>query len=246
LNCTANDWILFWKKIYDRYGAFSIQVSGGEPFLYPDFSRLIKEISDWHEIEIITNLSWDIASTEGYDVSRISFSASFHPYFADYDEFSRKIASLRQDGFRVLVTIVAYPAVFDRMQEFKADFEAMGVGFIVVPFQGMYDGKPYPEAYSSQQKECLRQWRKEPKPMMDYALKETSPLGRPCASGMLYFRTYPDGQVYRCISAKDMPGGNSMGSIKDPDFALFSSPASCAASHCLCAVEYHNLGAVQE
>ncbi len=32
-----------WENIYDKYGSVHIEIIGGEPFLYPNFSALIRK-----------------------------------------------------------------------------------------------------------------------------------------------------------------------------------------------------------
>jgi molybdenum cofactor biosynthesis enzyme MoaA len=53
-------WIDIWQDIYERYGSCHIHISGGEPFIYPDFFKLISELIKMHTLEFSTNLSWDL------------------------------------------------------------------------------------------------------------------------------------------------------------------------------------------
>jgi len=50
----------FWAKIYEKYGSVKIAITGGEPFLYPNFIELINAISRQHSVEVVTNLSWSV------------------------------------------------------------------------------------------------------------------------------------------------------------------------------------------
>ena len=50
----------YWRNIYQRYGKVHIDILGGEPFLYPNFTELIHELSNMHSLGIATNLSCDI------------------------------------------------------------------------------------------------------------------------------------------------------------------------------------------
>jgi len=46
-----------WKYIFDKYGSCYISITGGEPFLYPEFTEIIFRILKYHKLHITTNLS---------------------------------------------------------------------------------------------------------------------------------------------------------------------------------------------
>jgi organic radical activating enzyme len=48
--------IQVWKRIYDLYGEYHIEIAGGEPLTYPDFEDFILEVLNYHTVQIMTNL----------------------------------------------------------------------------------------------------------------------------------------------------------------------------------------------
>jgi MoaA/NifB/PqqE/SkfB family radical SAM enzyme len=50
----TEQWLKIWDKIYDDYGETEIVISGGEPFIYPNFVELMIDISKKHIIEFCT------------------------------------------------------------------------------------------------------------------------------------------------------------------------------------------------
>ena len=57
----VKEWMRLWNTIFDKYGRSSILITGGEPFIYPDFSLLIEELARVHyPINISTNGSGDV------------------------------------------------------------------------------------------------------------------------------------------------------------------------------------------
>jgi molybdenum cofactor biosynthesis enzyme MoaA len=49
-----------WKRIYDLYGECHLEIAGGEPSIYPEFSEFILEILNYHTVSIMTNLSGNL------------------------------------------------------------------------------------------------------------------------------------------------------------------------------------------
>jgi hypothetical protein len=241
--CSPGDWLAFWRRLRERRGEFGIELSGGEPFLYPDFTRLLAGVAALHRPRVITNLSWDPALARGLDPARVRFLASFHPHFAEAAEFERKLAALADADFRVSVVLVAYPPLFDRLPGLKARFESLGHETLVSPFQGSHEGRAYPEGYGAAQ----RAWLRDARPagfgeeLFAVGVKDASPRGRPCGAGSRYFRAYPDGSVWRCVSLKDAAGARPIGHIRDARLPLEAGPSPCPADACLCPAEYRRL-----
>jgi MoaA/NifB/PqqE/SkfB family radical SAM enzyme len=240
--CSARDWLRFWKRIFDLYGSFEIDVVGGEPFLYPGFVPLIRRVSAWHRLTLTSNLSWDVRKAAGLDPARVALHPSFHPDFVGIGRFIGKVLALRRRGFKSHAIVVAYPPLFRRLPGFRRRLERAGIPCWVAPYQGVYAGRQYPAAFTREQKDWLHGTHPgEPKRAFEFGVQEASPRGRLCGSGMRYFRAYPDGWVYRCISAKDSPRAKPLGHIKDAGFALASEALPCKAERCCSPLEYRNL-----
>jgi hypothetical protein len=240
---SSRDWIAFWERMARVRGPFEIDVSGGEPTTYPGFWALADRVSQRHKLRVLTNLSFDPINGLLLDSKRVSFLASFHPDFCDLDTFGEKCGLLRSRGFEVLATVVAHPSVFDQLPDYERALAGRARRFIPAPFQGEHGGKRYPDAYSHEQKAALRRWRADRDALFDLGLAEDSPQGRLCGAGATYFRAYPDGDLWRCVSVKDSPGSGRLGRITDADLPLAHAPAPCPAARCLCRAEYVELTA---
>ena len=53
-------WLQAWHRIYLKYGECDIEITGGEPFLYPNFVQLVKFLSRLHIVKVTTNMTGDI------------------------------------------------------------------------------------------------------------------------------------------------------------------------------------------
>ncbi len=96
----AQEWIKYWNKIYQEYGCCHIDISGGEPFIYPSFLELISELSKVHSLGIVTNLSWEV----GPFIDRISPArVKLHPQLSSllhrHRFFYRKVNNFKKEWF---------------------------------------------------------------------------------------------------------------------------------------------------
>src|SRR3989338_4046204 len=58
---SVDEWMHCWEKVYDRYGRCFILITGGEPFMYPNFIELVERLSQVHyPINVSTNASKDL------------------------------------------------------------------------------------------------------------------------------------------------------------------------------------------
>ncbi|MHB9154089.1 MAG: radical SAM protein, partial [Endomicrobiales bacterium] len=150
-------WAEIWKSVHDRYGTCAIQLTGGEPTFYPRFFEVLREVAKLHFVEMQTNLSWEprqLIDTVSPDrVSRVG--ASFHQEFEKYDSFIQKMRALKDAGFKVEITYVAYPPYLEKGKDFLRIAREAGVPFSVLSFQGEYQGKRYPESYSQAEIDAL-------------------------------------------------------------------------------------------
>jgi MoaA/NifB/PqqE/SkfB family radical SAM enzyme len=145
-----------WDGVYERYGSCRIRLDGGEPSIYPDFFPLIKGLSDKHFIQINTNLSFDIQEFLRHArPDRVRIDMSVHPEYTTPDECISKISLLQQNGYKVVVSFVAYPPFIGLLPEYKSRVEEKGIPFLVHPYSGECNGKNYPAEYTPEEKKIL-------------------------------------------------------------------------------------------
>ena len=136
-----------------------ITIAGGEPLIYPDVINVLDKISKIHDIEVTSNLSIPLEKvndlSEQLSDRNVRISATFHPLFADLDEFSEKIFLLNEKNLLGGCLFLAYPPQIDRIPEVKKLFNDKNISFSVLTFWGQYEGKDYPESYTDKEKEII-------------------------------------------------------------------------------------------
>ncbi|MBN2407428.1 MAG: tetratricopeptide repeat protein [Elusimicrobia bacterium] len=229
-------WRKIWKNVYDRYGSCHLNITGGEPFVYPDFVELAGKLARMHTMEFQTNLFWDPGSLIGkMPLEGIRIGASFHPRKAEWREFIGKLAALKKAGAETWISYVAYPPQMDGIEIIKKDAQREGITLVTQPFSGRFGGKTYPEAYTEDECEYLRaQGMKLPVNMknINWSLdsgryKKNS--GRVCRMGQMYAVIFPDGSVTRCC--EDLRG---LGNMADGSLKLLEEAEMCTSEKCAC------------
>lgn len=234
---SPQEWLKIWQRVFDKYGEVRIAITGGEPFIYPHFIELIKELSAIHIIKITTNMSGDIETfVKEVSPRRVYLDLNFHPLFTrNLDEFIRKIKLLHGAGFDAGVCYLAYPPQMSRLNFYKQLFEKNKIRFALAAFWGSYNNKKYPDSYTSQEKELIKPFLGDVD-RMTYHLDSTSPKGKLCNAGYKYANVQGDGKVVRCAQYAHQPFAN----IMDCDFRLFDRPLPCENDSCP-GNEYSNL-----
>lgn len=222
-----------WNQIYDRYGSCHLHFSGGEPFNYPDFFKLLEALANKHTFEFSTNLSFDILSfTKILSPSKAKIDASFHPQFVNIELFLEKVIFLKNKGYEICVSFVAFPPHLEMIDDFRDAFENNGIAFVVQVFRGKLDQKQYPDSYTEREKEFLSKYvdlSPVSKKHMDHHLSSHKEE-KLCKMGQMYVKVHPDGTMYRCCT----PGAQKLGNLFDGDFALLTEPTLCHLEQCHC------------
>jgi radical SAM superfamily enzyme YgiQ (UPF0313 family)/molybdenum cofactor biosynthesis enzyme MoaA len=222
---SVSEWMIYWNRIYERYGRCYILITGGEPFIYPNFIELIEKLFQKHyPINISTNASGNLtAFLNKIDPERVSLSVSFQPYFDKIDLFLDKVRLIRKNRFKGCINFVAYPPVIKDIEHYIERFSSIGEGLKIIPFCGMYKGKEYPFAYTDEEKRAIgvdNNW-----------FNKTRKKGSVCPSGFDSALVFPDGKVSRCgqIGEKMI-----IGNFFDRNFSLLDEKLPCDAEFCPC------------
>lgn len=226
-----------WKRIYNRYGETHIEIAGGEPVTYPDFYEFLNRLLQYHTVGMMTNLSGSIKdfsnSISENNMKRLKIGASFHPMFADLDEFLKKAVFLRKNDVSIGVLYLSYPPQIQKIPYYKKIFDENDIYFSVSTFWGEYEGKKYPDSYTEE--ELI---------LIDPALGnrtgekfQTKPLvtkDRLCNAGHRYGIIHPDGEVLPCGGGSWKGENIIIGNIFDKDFKLLDKPHKCHSEYCPC------------
>ncbi|HRZ95876.1 MAG TPA: radical SAM protein [Candidatus Moranbacteria bacterium] len=223
-------------KFFDETGKrWYIQISGGEPFVYPKFVEIVKRLSEKHLITIGTNLSLPIDEF----ISKISpkniwsFYVSMHLGERERQGFSvedllSKVKKLREAGFRVEINYVMYPPLIPRFPEIYKKFEDEGFELQAKVFRGAYGGKLYPKAYTEEDRKVFYDFIPSE---IDRAASfdNLSFTGVPCTAGMNLIRINPGGSITRCPHDRERLGNMFKGKMK-----LHKKVKNCVVPHCKC------------
>lgn len=233
----ADKWLKIWEDIYKRYGSCEIHITGGEPFTYPSFLELITGLCRIHTLEIITNLSLNVNDIiNSVTPDRVRIGTTFHPEFADLNEFLKKHIILRKHGFETWSNYVAYPPQMEKMSDFKREFDRLGISFNIQPFMGNFQEREYPRGYTDAELSYLKscypnddivntktvEWK------TGTAYKNTE--GKPCRMGQMYAKIYPLGDAYRCCAN----GTQKLGNLIEGSFELLNEALPCESKQCFC------------
>lgn len=226
-------WIDIWQKIYEDYGEGEIVISGGEPFIYPNFMELMIKISELHIIEFCTNLFFNVEPIiNNMDAKRVRIGTSFHPEFTEIDVFIDKVNKLKNSSFEVWVNFVPWPPFFNQLEDIKKSFEQNGIKIVLQPFIGDYEGIHYPQGYSNEEKKILGIFKEEVNvKTIDFkTTNESNKKGKLCRMGENYAFIHPDGEVERCCKDHSI----SLGNIINGTFKFLDKPLECKVEECNC------------
>ncbi len=233
---SPDEWMIHWRRIYDKYGELKIELVGGEPFIYPNFIELVKKLSSIHLLKVTTNLSGDIEHfAETINPERVNLDLNFHILFIDLETVIKKALILKKAGFKAGICYLAYPPQMHKIKNLSERFKKEGINFALAAFWGEYNGKKYPQAYTEEEKELMRPYLGDIN-RITYHLDAKSPKGRLCSAGYKYASIQADGNVVRCGPL----GANSIGNIMDENFRLLENPLPCGSDVCPCN-EYENI-----
>ena len=229
--------------------AWFIHITGGEPFLHPEFVDVCRDLAQRHYISINTNLSTPNAIARFADVmppDRVGYlHCSYHMEIrkgeADRKTFAERVKLLRAKGFSAHVSQLflpgmseAFPALFER---FRKD------GILLRPkvLKGVYGYKAYPAGYTQTERDMIRDYVERSRENIgdkdffdafffredEFVDCDLSFKGQPCRAGSGFVVVLPNGDVLTCLGML-----KPMGNLFDGSFKRLSQPVLCAANKC--------------
>ncbi len=122
------------------------------------------------------------------------------------------------------------------MAEFRKRFKERNIIFSILPFNGEFENRKYPEGYTESEK---KKWmifdEKEEFIKNNFEFKtnkaKRNTKNKFCRMGQMYARIEPDGEVYRCCAAGDKM---YLGNLLQGTFALLDQPTQCTHDDCPC------------
>ena len=242
-----------WKEGFDATGkTWLIHITGGEPTIYPDFVDLCEQLSQSHYLSVNSNLSHRAVEefAQRIDPQRVHFiNAALHDEERQKKEtrsvFIGRVHALLKRNFNVFVTQVMTPRMISIFSEAAKDFESHGLYIIPKLIRGNYEGKIYPDAYSTSQKQQIYEYMVEARRRYSAVIERMNELatidlftaerfldgipsyrGKLCGSGYNFVRINPDGSVIRCGSRK------RLGNLLRKKVKMWNAPKPCNTSYC--------------
>lgn len=234
---------------FDSTSPWEIILGGGEPFLFPKFIELCEKLTLKNYISIVTNLSCSVSDfcsrvnpTKVKGIS-ISAHATQRPGYRSLNTLVSKIHELELNGFPFDVSQVMYPPLIKTFEELYSFFENHRICLIPKPFEGEFEGKIYPGAYTKEEKDFIDLFLSRsqssgtaPK-KVDEILKFQGSVfsfkDKTCSSGFDNIVILRNGDVVRCWSLKNSTG-KSMGNIYQGNVRLYKKPSICNEEVCIC------------
>lgn len=228
---TAAEWARAWNGIP---GELVIDITGGEPGLFPPLIDVIKGLELEKRCAITTNGTLDVQRlSDNVPPSKcILVTMSYHPSSRrNFEQFLNRALLLKHRGFNVAVNYVAHPGQMWLVPTLAGVFSERGIPFHVDPF---WQGPEPFYAYAETENAFLRAYVSP-----DRASVYEKASGRYlCSAGSDYFVVIPNGEAYTCLSkGRDLQ--NPLGNILNEGFALLDRPIVCETKACLnCDVDH--------
>jgi len=142
---------------------------------------------------------------------------------------------LKGAGFSTILSLVTYPPLLKRLEEYVALFKSYGLILLPKIFRGYYDERRfrlrkrhYPESDTKEERSLILKYSVDPI-AAKLILGLPSYTGRLCGAGKNFIRVHPDGKVSRC------PGDSTnLSNIFKGDLKLFQEARVCKAKSCRC------------
>jgi MoaA/NifB/PqqE/SkfB family radical SAM enzyme len=181
----------YWLKFFKERRTCLISFTGGEPFLFEHFDKLIQELPQKHYFFIASNLSMPIDFLNIIKTRITSVAASLHPLESKFQlsKFIEKLQFLRECKIFTIVNYVAFPKQIDLISQMKKEIEEVGVSFNVDPFiSSTYE-------YTADEQEAVKQFVTLKRTIEPWHEKSEDKL---CSAGRDYICIVPNGDVFCC------------------------------------------------
>jgi pyruvate-formate lyase-activating enzyme len=231
------------EHFLQRTGRWSLDMSGGELTIYPGFADFCNRLAAaGHQVMFFTNGTLPLAESFPPEriraVSRVTLSYQVaHERVARYDRtFEDNIDYLLGHGVDVAVNYVLYPKRKDSPAAIRKRFDRPGVQLQFRAFQGEYDKRQYPFAYSAGEKAAFAKVGD----LRALFLMEHGyylPTFKPCRAGyQTFYLSFRTGGIYACEQLQQ----RQLANFAEPDAAeafrsrLAPTPPPCPAKRCTC------------
>lgn len=207
-----------------------------------DGAAILSHSANVVSVNLITNLSFKYhqyqKKLERYDHSKVAIVASFHPSEIEDVDHWLSVATRMANDHELSVVMVAFPPLLKDLKKNHELLTSKGLDVFIQPFIGAWDGKMYPQSYSSEEDELIKSIMYS---RHDYEFLMKLKKPGLCNAGYTSLYVNPKGVVYPCGMGgyKDEIGNFSIGH----ELKLRVAANPCPFSQCQCDTE--NMNTVQ-
>lgn len=214
-----------WMVYLNRFRPYHLELTGGEPTIYPGIEKLIAHIPG--------DSTWAMTTNGMTDISKWCFSRCRHitiSYHGIKERFEDNVRRLKDKVPMSISFVVEKDKVKQRIEEASIFVkQKYQVNMLRELNQGVdwTEGNEW-EELKNYTKKGFRVVEDDIPPRYEFD------KGFLCMGGANYFTAMPDGRVYRCYS--DAMVGNGMGHIKS--FEPYHRPKECYLPCLACALDF--------
>jgi len=202
----GEDWVKGLNRIISRPD-LPVTLQGGEPSLHHNFIYILNNIKPELNIDILTNLQFDIVDfmkkvppeRVKRDSPYASIRVSYHPETMDLEALIKKTLLMLEKKYSIGIWAVMHPKYEEHINEAREKCRKLGIDFRLKEFLGEHDDVLYGNYLYKDA--CAKTVKKSVQCKTTELLMDNS------------------GFVYRC-HADLYAGIDSIGSILDPDFRI--------------------------
>ncbi|MDD5021645.1 MAG: 4Fe-4S cluster-binding domain-containing protein [Endomicrobiaceae bacterium] len=238
LNTIIKVWDNLFHKLQDTETEIELNISGGEPTLYPNIFEILKCFTkDVLKIHVYTNFSFNAYDFLNLKLSseKIFFHATFHPAYMSLDNFINNLILLKEYVKDIPVTFVADENNLKKQKEFIKKINDCGIKvkplFLKNLGQDTYPEKEYGkfETLNSEKEiKLIKEIRSEQNQISsDCESVQCSPFGKKCLAGYRSIQIFPNGNIRKC--SMDL---TYLGNIFDRVINLYKEPQICTLENC--------------
>lgn len=145
---SGKEWVEGLNRIISRED-LPITLQGGEPSLHPDFYYIINNLRPELNIDILTNLQFDVqefmSKVKPDRVKRkspyASIRVSYHPQTMELEEVIEKTLKMLQRDYSIGIWAVTHPHYEKKIREAQERCQKLGIDFRLKEFLGEDEGK---------------------------------------------------------------------------------------------------------
>lgn len=236
---------------FNRTGlTWFVHMTGGEPFLHPEFPALCEELARRHYLSVNTNLSTGNVREFAERVPREKVGyvhCSYHNEFRKSAQAKRYFIEqanyLKSKGYPVHASQVIHPGIVEEYPRLFEELRREGVILRPKVLKGLYRYRSYPSAYTTAERDMIYAYiercREEEKERDfftafffredEFAEGDLSFRGKPCAASAKFVVIHENGDVVRCMDTNEPLGNLFDGTIRLRETAVPCPSLKCSS-----------------